>query len=1186
MFHAQTVKNKSMGNQRPRENDKNSNKDVWAQFSRKLRLNYQAENLKKAYKHMQNVLKSIDDENNKKNRRKYNEEDNMKNKYSMKKVTYGNLSKPTKRKSSQTKIKSNPLLLNNTQSPRRSISVQSPKQNTLLSPNNKGKISPSKYQFLRSPVKTEVEKAKRREKIYNLWVSYMNFLRRSKQRIKLFRYSRYCQFQNKWKLLANKMIHRSILNSLFIIKFETIKLSVTIINQILGENHLAQIPESIANKVLRRLKDADIPTILSAIVRQLKYRSSNLNSISIPMMTDEASETISPDRMVGIVNAILHDSLCQFGSNDVDDETVLDLIPVKEFNDVIQPFGKFDLSILGQLQRRDIRLIVNDRVVNGLVYSALRNVKFPIISNTIDEKALEEITKVVTIDEAVPIISKTDSLLDFINNMTPIDTKLYINKRIIGNIVNSVIEANPMPIIPNVVSDDIVKEILQCNKVDEIEYLGNRDVSSLYAFEPIDIRLYTSDTIIDGIINDLYGQTQVPIILNVPSPEVCFEIVENDIFDDVDDFSTLSIERLVNLDQPDLKLYVNDRITDDIVDNFLSELSNKELPITPNSFSDKDVIEIVNIPIEDSMSQLDTGLSTHLLNYQRKDDQFYVNSKFISGVIDDIYDEFDLPIIPNIVTQKAIDEILEEDFSDISDLFSKPDVSKLMEIDPYNRRISIDRSVLHRKLKKIYQGICKTFPIIPNICDDETAAQIARFDPIDDCFSNLPEKHVKSLFDYVQNDDKCYVNHNNVDEVLDNIYNYIPIPIVDNVPDNEAISEIAKMSVEDTFSQLPVGFPESISNFQARDIVFYVNSRYVENVFDDIYQSFKLPLCPNAVTDEDIEKILEDNHFDDVVPEFGELDPYFLTILDPFERRINFNFPINEYDIFQETQRQLPISPNVVKDEDISSIMSAFHSIDQMNEYSFALNDARPLQEYHAPKEVFEYLDDVVDNVMKKILQNEGLTNLPIEQQVYIEDETAIAILDGTINPPLIFRPMAKPEIEPLAKFELAERPFILTPDDILEGLLWNDVLPKMPIIGKRRKIVDFRDVVDEIVLDNYANSRSNHNSSESLNNSSDYVDLNSPYLMTSPNKSSSPGVSTGRTPSLLDTSSSIEENANIPMESDGTFDAQSLHHDQLAQLEINDDNAPFNDDETDLITSEELSDDLDGNRNESSNPY
>ena len=45
--------------------------------------------------------------------------------------------------------------------------------------------------------------------------------------------------------------------------------------------------------------------------------------------------------------------------------------------------------------------------------------------------------------------------------------------------------------------------------------------------------------------------------------------------------------------------------------------------------------------------------------------------------------------------------------------------------------------------------------IIPNICDDETAAQIARFDPIDDCFSNLPEKHVKSLFDYVQNDDKC-----------------------------------------------------------------------------------------------------------------------------------------------------------------------------------------------------------------------------------------------------------------------------------------------------------------------------------------------------------------------------------------------------------------------------------------------
>ncbi|OHS96507.1 hypothetical protein TRFO_09887 [Tritrichomonas foetus] len=898
--------------------------------------------------------------------------------------------------------------------------------------------------------------------------------------------------------------------------------------------------------------------------------------------------------MFDMVSNAISTSLCQIRANDIDSETASDLVPVKDFRDITETFGTTDLSTLKYLQRRDIRLIVNDRIVNNIVTTVLNDISFPITKNSVDDETALQILDVLTFDEAYPTIPKTN--VDSVKNITTKDLQLYVNGRVIEKVINKISNQTPIPLTLNIVDDETAKEIIKNDKFDDVDEFGYYNISALTNYQANDIRLYVNNLIVDDIIDEMYSNLLFPIIPNIPSDETCEEIVQDDEFDDVEGFSIQTIDKLIDLEQPDIRLYVNDRIVDNIVEDIFDELS---LPIGQNDVLDEDIMKIIDLPINDSINELPVGFPEAISIFKAIDIQYYVNDRIADGVVDDLYNAFHLPIVPNVVTDQDIQEILEDDFVDVPVLFADADVSKLLEISYGERRISIDRHILHNKLRNILGEVVDDVPIILNDCDDETAYDIIKNDTIEDSLPVLPKSNMSPMNHYVANDIVAYVNEKNAGEVVDNILYQNEIPLVHNVPDNESVERIAQMAVEDVFNALPIGFPEPISHYQPNDIQLYVNTRVVDEVVSDIYDSFGLPLIPNTVSDEAIQEILEEEYYEDVIPSFCDFDTTFLRNIHPGERRINFNFPIDSIHILCETD--LPVVPNTVYDEDVSDILNIFQPIDQMDSYQFQFDDARPLQEYHAPKEVFEYLDDVCERVMQRILKTDGLTDLPIEEQAYVEDDTADAILGNLINDARIFKSMTKPCINPLKKFQLAERPYILQPEEVLDNLLWNDVLPNMPlvpIITKKKRLIDFRDVVDDIVLDNYAHSKSNHNSSEDLNNSNSSVDMNVPYLMTSPSNPSSPSLSPHQVPSLLDTSSSNdsihqENNSKLLDSSDmsATFDDSLQKQNKNKNYRDNNTNNLSNisndriDDEfeeeeeeigNDLISSEEFSDEID----------
>ena len=716
-----------------------------------------------------------------------------------------------------------------------------------------------------------------------------------------------------------------------------------------------------------------------------------------------------------------------------------------------------------------------------------------------DEDARETVR---TMNFRVALMSFTRPRIRQVSTITEKDIQLYVNNKSVFDIVDSVFMGIQLPITTNLVSDETLWEIVKDDVFDSVEEFQDLDVAGLAIYERIDIQRFANEKEADAVIDWLYDELRLPICENDVDDEAVIEIAEDDLFDTFQEVTDNrgTVDMLDIFEKKDIQLFVNDRMADEMLEDLYSTL---RLPIEPNVASPETLREIVEKSYDDLLPPFSQVNCQPISDFTRK---IILDSDVINNTVAAIMrsEVDDMPIISNDVTQQALDDILADDeFGDIFELF------ELEECDSIERYCFKEPCVYanDRFTESLADVMLRRvdLPIVPNVVTEQAVDEILDFYD----FSDVAEIGTLGLacLSVPPKDLQLYVNSRETDKVTQMIFARIQLPIVPNTVDDAAIAEIADDDLVESIIDVIDDDYSALERLQFKDIQFYVNEITTNEMIDGILHEVQLPIGPNVVTQRAIDEILSED-YGDVVPPFGDLCVDPLREVHPVERRVDYSFPFDAMNeqFLSVILDDLPIGPNVCTDATAEEISAC---IGEVEFYSYDTSAARALQEYEAPAEVFELVDDVVDRLMWRILQRDVLPHMPMTEDAVVEDDELEEIVDDVLDEPSLFGGVADfaSMVDPLRGLPCTEIPSYIAPEDVVEQLLWNDVLPFMPVVAKGRPIRNYRDTIDAIVLDNYAQG---HVSGDE-NSRSDDDDHDYPFLMVSKpspdRKSSSPPV-------------------------------------------------------------------------------
>ena len=130
----------------------------------------------------------------------------------------------------------------------------------------------------------------------------------------------------------------------------------------------------------------------------------------------------------------------------------------------------------------------------------------------------------------------------------------------------------------NLPSNETIGEIADVFLDSDVDSIFNVSLSSLSNIEIKDVRVYVNEKMIDKITMSVFDSIFNPdlkiLCKNLPKPETINEIAEIFADTNVDQFSTLSISHLMNVETIDQRIYVNENMTDKIALNIFDSIFN------------------------------------------------------------------------------------------------------------------------------------------------------------------------------------------------------------------------------------------------------------------------------------------------------------------------------------------------------------------------------------------------------------------------------------------------------------------------------------------------------------------------------------------------------------------------------------------------------------------------------------
>jgi hypothetical protein len=275
-----------------------------------------------------------------------------------------------------------------------------------------------------------------------------------------------------------------------------------------------------------------------------------------------------------------------------------------------------------------------------------------------------------------------------------------------------------------------------------------------------------------------------------------------------------------------------------------------------------------------------------------------------------------------------------------------------------------------------------------------------------------------------------------------------PIPAVPNELDPEGIADLADFSKDFDLRVVLGPVADPVTRYDSIDMQFFVNDVVTDEILDATFGNWEreLPFAQNMFSRRAIEKMTDLPEVVDNGP-FGEFDSKYMNALDTRNRRIDFDFPLTIDTIFSDW---FPVEKNDVWPQTAERIVAAFDYFSFVESSSKPLmTDGRLFQEYIAPDEQLESLDDLAFRLAEQIYELDVSPEMPTEPVILIGNSTADKVVDNVFKEIFALRQVF-PVGPPLIGFVRARNiPTIVRPDDIVDEILWEEALESLPLEPK-----------------------------------------------------------------------------------------------------------------------------------------
>jgi hypothetical protein len=316
-----------------------------------------------------------------------------------------------------------------------------------------------------------------------------------------------------------------------------------------------------------------------------------------------------------------------------------------------------------------------------------------------------------------------------------------------------------------------------------------------------------------------------------------------------------------------------------------------------------------------------------------------------------------------------------------------------------------------------------------------------------------------------------YGNNRDVQSTRKLLWDDIRLPVLGNAvtPQQlDVVTDVPSIVDIDVFlSQVR----NPLESFELDDTHIYTRDGTVMNVIDDVLHEFdsELPLLPNQLPP-------------DVAPDVVEGLSIFrnpltysvaaIDAMDSIHKRIDFHFPPLSEEIFVASADRVPLTFNSCRSDTLEDILSCLDSnTDPLPFYGFPLTDTDRFKHYEAPVDQDADLEGLANILLGIILKTDVAPFVPIVVELTpseIEDVLVDVINEETISKSSIDTVISRWGLVRVTNLSgpVREMPRIVRPEELVTQLLWDYLLPELPV----QKVWDYDDMiaaaVDELDID------------------------------------------------------------------------------------------------------------------------
>jgi hypothetical protein len=335
-------------------------------------------------------------------------------------------------------------------------------------------------------------------------------------------------------------------------------------------------------------------------------------------------------------------------------------------------------------------------------------------------------------------------------------------------------------------------------------------------------------------------------------------------------------------------------------------------------------------------------------------------------------------------------------------------------------------------------------------------------------FSNVSDlaRISRGLFEEVDpRDPTFYGNSQNVSEARTDLWDTLSLPVLPNdvtEPQMEGITNSPEIyDVQPFVTQVR----NPLEYFELDDTHLYTGDIVIAQVIEDVLVEFdpELPLVPNALPAGIADAAIAD--LDVCSIPITPLGLGALAGVHPYHRKVVLDRETYECIVDNGIDR-LPLCANSSTPALLDEILACCDTKEDPMFCQLPLEDALPLVVLEAPDEVDADVDELVACLMGMILQMDVVPFVPAMDDVH--DEEFTSVIGDLISIPGLDEALSDATaalgVHRITNLggPLADMPVLVTPDEVVWNMLWQFLLPEMPV--RPREIEEFiADELDEL---------------------------------------------------------------------------------------------------------------------------